>query len=158
MTGWRLGYLAAPKWIADACDKIQGQFTSGTNAITQRAAIVALSSSLEPSLEMTRRFKVRRDRVLELSAEIPGFRNMIPDGAFYLFPEADFYFGKKTTEGGEIKNATDLCMYLLTRAHVSVVPGEAFGAPQCIRISFAAADEVLEKAFARMKEALLELK
>jgi len=158
MTGWRLGYLAAPKWIADACDKIQGQFTSGTNAITQRAAIVALSSSLEPSLEMTRRFKVRRDRVLELSAEIPGFRNMLPDGAFYLFPEADFYFGKKTTEGEEIKNATDLCMYLLTRAHVSVVPGEAFGAPQCIRISFAAADEVLEKAFARMKEALLELK
>ena len=158
MTGWRLGYLAAPKWIADACDKIQGQFTSGTNAITQRAAIVALTSSLEPSLEMTRRFKVRRDRVLELSAEIPGFRNMIPDGAFYLFPEADFYFGKKTTAGEEIKNATDLCMYLLTRAHVSVVPGEAFGAPQCIRISFAAADEVLEKAFARMKEALLELK
>lgn len=158
MTGWRLGYLAAPKWIADACDKIQGQFTSGTNAITQRAAIVALSSSLEPSLEMTRRFKVRRDRVLELSAEIPGFRNMIPDGAFYLFPEADFYFGKRTTEGEEIKNATDLCMYLLTRAHVSVVPGEAFGAPQCIRISFAAADEVLEKAFGRMKEALLELK
>jgi aspartate aminotransferase len=158
MTGWRLGYLAAPKWIADACDKIQGQFTSGTNAITQRAAIVALTSSLEPSLEMTRRFKVRRDRVLELSAEIPGFRNMIPDGAFYLFPEADFYFGKKTTEGEEIKNATDLCMYLLTKANVSVVPGEAFGAPQCIRISFAAADEVLEKAFARMKEALLELK
>lgn len=158
MTGWRLGFLAAPKWIADACDKIQGQFTSGTNSITQRAAITALTGSLEPSREMTRRFQIRRDRVLELSAGIPGFRNMVPDGAFYLFPEVSSYFGKIGPEGQIIKNASDLCFFLLDHAHVSVVPGEAFGAPQCIRISFAAADKVLEKAFDRIKKALEELK
>ena len=157
MTGWRLGYLAAPKWIADACDKIQGQFTSGTNSITQRAAITALTSTMEPSQEMTRRFRIRRDRVLTLSKDLPGFRNMVPDGAFYLFPEVKAYFGKKSADGQVIANATDLCMYLLNRAHVSVVPGEAFGAPDCIRISFAAADEILEKAFVRMKDALSEL-
>lgn len=154
MTGWRLGYIGAPKWIADACDKIQGQFTSGTNSITQRAAITALNSDLEPSREMTRRFLKRRNRMLEMSREIPGFRNMIPDGAFYLFPEIRFYFGKKAPDGSVISNATDLCLYLLNQAHVSVVPGEAFGAPQCIRISFAAADDILEKAIERIRLAL----
>jgi aspartate aminotransferase len=157
MTGWRLGFIGAPKWIADACDKMQGQFTSGANSITQRAAITALTEDLGPTRELTRRFQIRRDRVLELSSRIPGFRNMIPDGAFYLFPEVDAYFGRKTPDGLKINNATDLCMYLLNRAHVSVVTGDAFGAPQCIRISFAAADEVLEKAFHRMEEALKEL-
>jgi aspartate aminotransferase len=154
MTGWRLGYLGAPKWIADACDKIQGQFTSGTNSITQRAAITALRSGLESSQEMTRRFLKRRDRVLELCESIPGFRNMVPDGAFYLFPEVSDYFGKKDADGNVISDATELCLYLLNQAHVSVVPGNAFGAPQCIRISFAAADESLEKAFERIRLAL----
>jgi aspartate aminotransferase len=154
MTGWRLGYLGAPKWIADACDKIQGQFTSGTNSITQRAAITALNSDPEPSREMTRRFLKRRNRVLELCESIPGFRNMVPDGAFYLFPEVSSCYGKTAPDGSLISNATDLCMYLLNQAHVSVVPGEAFGAPQCIRISFAAADDILEKAFERIRLAL----
>jgi len=154
MTGWRLGYLAAPKWIADACDKIQGQFTSGTNSITQRAAITALNSDPEPSREMTRRFLKRRDRVLELCKDIPGFRNMVPDGAFYLFPEVSSCFGKTAPDGSIISNATDLCLYLLNQAHVSVVPGEAFGAPQCIRISYAAADDILEKAFERIRLAV----
>jgi aspartate aminotransferase len=154
MTGWRLGYLGAPKWIADACDKIQGQFTSGTNSITQRAAITALNSDPEPSREMTRRFLKRRNRVLELCESILGFRNMVPDGAFYLFPEVSSCYGKTAPDGSLISNATDLCMYLLNQAHVSVVPGEAFGAPQCIRISFAAADDILEKAFERIRLAL----
>jgi aspartate aminotransferase len=154
MTGWRLGYIGAPKWIADACDKIQGQFTSGTNSITQRAAITALNNDPEPSREMNRRFLKRRNRVLELCESIPGFRNMIPDGAFYLFPEVSSCFGKKAPDGSLISNATDLCMYLLNQAHVSVVPGEAFGAPQCIRISYAAADDILEKAFERIRIAL----
>jgi aspartate aminotransferase len=158
MTGWRLGYLGAPKWIADACDKIQGQFTSGTNSITQRAAMTALNSDPEPSREMTRRFLKRRNRVLELSESIPGFRNMVPDGAFYLFPEVSSCFGKTAPDGSIISNATDLCLYLLNQAHVSVVPGEAFGAPQCIRISYAAADDILEKAFERIRIALEALK
>lgn len=154
MTGWRLGYLGAPNWIADACDKIQGQFTSGTNSFTQRAAITALESDLGPSREMTKRFKERRDMVLEKCKSIPGLRNMVPDGAFYLFPEVSSYFGKKSPEGEAISNATDLCMYLLNHAYVSVVPGEAFGAAQCIRISFAAADEKLAEAFDRIQKAL----
>jgi aspartate aminotransferase len=154
MTGWRLGYIGAPKWIADACDKIQGQFTSGANSITQRAAITALNSDPEPSREMTRRFLKRRNRVLDMSKAITGFKNMIPDGAFYLFPEVSSYFDKTAPDGSVISNATDLCMYLLNQAHVSVVPGEAFGAPQCIRISYAAADEILEKAFERIRLAL----
>jgi aspartate aminotransferase len=157
MTGWRLGFLGGPKWIADACDKIQGQFTSGANSITQRAAITALTSTLEPSIEMTRRFKIRRDLVLGKCESIPGFKNMIPDGAFYLFPDVSFYLGKKAPDGSVIDTSMDLCMYILNNAHVSVVPGEAFGAGQCLRISFAAADEKLVIAFDRIKEALSKL-
>lgn len=157
MTGWRLGYLGAPKWIADACDKIQGQFTSGTNSITQRAAITALNSDLKPTREMAARFLVRRDLVLEKSKAIPGFKNIIPDGAFYLFPQVDGYFGKKTPDGSIITNSTDLCMYILNEAKVSTVPGSAFGADQCIRISFAAADEKLIEAFDRMALALNQI-
>lgn len=157
MTGWRLGFMGAPKWIADACDKIQGQFTSGANSITQRAAITALTSSLEPSMEMTRRFKIRRDLVLGKCESIPGFKNMIPDGAFYLFPDVSFYLCKKAPDGSVIETSMDLCMYILNNAHVSVVPGDAFGAGQCLRISFAAADEKLIIAFDRIKEALSKL-
>lgn len=157
MTGWRLGFMGAPKWIADACDKIQGQFTSGTNSITQRAAITALTSGLEPSMEMTRRFKIRRDLVLAKCESIPGFKNMIPDGAFYLFPDVSYYLGKKSPDGTVVGTSMDLCMYILNHAHVSVVPGEAFGADQCLRISFAAADEKLVIAFDRIREALAKL-
>ncbi len=157
MTGWRLGYMGAPRWIADACDKIQGQFTSGTCSITQRAAITALTSDMEPTHEMSRRFRIRRDLVLEKSKEIPGFVNFVPDGAFYLFPEVSYYFGKKTESGQVISNSMDLCMYILNEAKVSTVPGEAFGAQQCIRISFAAADEKLVEAFDRMRKALEKL-
>ena len=158
MTGWRVGYLGAPKWIADACDKIQGQFTSGTNSSAQRAAITALTTDLAPSFEMTRRFKIRRDLVLEKCASIPGLKNMVPDGAFYVFPEVSYYLGKTSPDGQQINDSMDLSMYLLNHAHVSVVPGEAFGADQCIRISFAAADEKLVIAFDRIKEALSKLK
>jgi aspartate aminotransferase len=158
MTGWRLGYLGAPKWIADACDKIQGQFTSGTNSITQRAAITALSSDLGPSYEMTRRFKIRRDLVLDKCKSIPGMINMVPDGAFYLFPDVSYYLGKTAPDGNTIQTSMDLCMYLLNNAYVSVVPGDAFGVEQCLRISFAAADEKLDIAFDRIKEALEKLK
>jgi aspartate aminotransferase len=157
MTGWRLGYLGAPKWLADACDKIQGQFTSGTCSITQRAAITALNSDMKPTFEMTQRFKIRRDLVLERSKDIPGFVNFIPDGAFYLFPEISYYFGKKSPEGKTIETAMDLCMYILNEAQVSTVPGDAFGEDNCIRISFAAADEKLIEAFDRIKNVLSKL-
>lgn len=158
MTGWRLGYMGAPKWIADACDKIQGQFTSGTNSITQRAAITALNSDLAPTREMTARFKIRRDLVLAKCREISGFQNMVPDGAFYLFPVVSDYFGMKTPAGDVLSDDTDLCMYLLNEAKVSTVPGSAFGAANCIRISFAAADDKLAMAFDRIKSALDALK
>lgn len=157
MTGWRLGYLGAPKWIADACDKIQGQFTSGTCSIVQRAAITALTSDLKPTLDMTERFRQRRDKVLQMSKDIPGFQTMVPDGAFYLFPEISRYLGKKQPDGATVNTAMDLCMYLLNHAHVSTVPGEAFGEPECIRISFAAADDKLIEAFSRIKAALAKL-
>ena len=157
MTGWRLGYMGAPKWIADACDKIQGQITSGTCSITQKAAIVALNSDMKPTREMCGRFKIRRDLVLEKSKEIPGFINFVPDGAFYLFPEVSHYFGKRTIAGATIATAMDLCMYLLNEAHVSTVPGDAFGEDNCIRISFAAADDKLVEAFERIKAALVKL-
>jgi aspartate aminotransferase len=157
MTGWRLGYMGAPKFIADACDKIQGQITSGTCSITQKAAIVALNSDMKPTHDMCERFKIRRDLVLEKSKEIPGFVNFVPDGAFYLFPEVSYYFGKKTVGGETISTAMELCMYLLNEAHVSTVPGDAFGEENCIRISFAAADEKLVEAFDRIKSALAKL-
>jgi aspartate aminotransferase len=154
MTGWRLGYLGGPRWIADACDKIQGQFTSGTCSITQRAAIAALTGDLAPTREMTRRFQIRRDLVLEKAATIPGWKTMVPDGAFYLFPQVDSYYGKSAPDGSVIRNSTDLAMYILNQAHVSVVPGIAFGEEACIRISFAASDEKLVEAFDRIKLAL----
>ena len=134
MTGYRLGYIAAHPTIAKACEKIQGQFTSGANSVTQRAAIVALTSDLKPTLEMTKEFERRRKRVMELIAEIPGWKCSQPEGAFYVFPQVDIYFGK--SDGSQtIENADDLCMYLLNSAHVSTVTGRAFGAPNCIRLS-----------------------
>lgn len=157
MTGYRLGYIAANATVAKACEKIQGQFTSGANAVTQRAAITALTTDLRPSLEMTKEFTRRRKRILELLKEIPGTHGAEPDGAFYIFPVVKEFFGKSDGET-TISNADDLCMYLLNKANVSTVTGRAFGEPDCIRISFANSMEKIEAAMARIKEALGKLK
>ncbi len=157
MTGYRLGYIAANPVIAKGCEKIQGQFTSGANAITQRAAITALTTDLRPSMEMTKEFTRRRKRILELLKEIPGTHGAEPDGAFYIFPVMKEFFGKSDGET-VVRDADDLCMYLLNKANVSTVTGRAFGEPGCIRISFANSMEKIETAMARIKEALAKLK
>jgi len=157
MTGWRLGYVAANATIAKACEKIQGQITSGTNAVTQRAAITALTTDMKPTALMVAEFTKRRKRVMELLKEMPGVVCSEPDGAFYVFPNVHHFFGK--ADGDDIiENADDLCMYLLNKAHVSTVTGRAFGEPDCIRISFANSMENIEKGFAKIKEALGKLK
>ncbi|HEU4901643.1 MAG TPA: pyridoxal phosphate-dependent aminotransferase [Flavisolibacter sp.] len=157
MTGWRLGFLAASATIAKACEKIQGQFTSGTNAVTQRAAITALTSPLDATQKMVEEFGKRRKRVMELMAGIEGFHFAEPDGAFYAFPCIDSYFGK--SDGEEtIRNADDFAMYLLNKGHVSTVTGSAFGDEQCIRISFANSMENIEKGLSRIKEAVGKLR
>jgi aspartate aminotransferase len=157
MTGWRVGYLAAPVDVAKACDKIQGQFTSATNSIAQRAAITALLSDMTPTLDMLEAFRNRREKVMHFLGEIPNIKYMLPPGAFYVFPDVSFYFGKKTKEGELISNADELCMYLLNVAHVSTVTGAAFGAPNCIRLSFANSIENIEKGFTKLRVALAEL-
>ncbi|MBS1632295.1 MAG: pyridoxal phosphate-dependent aminotransferase [Bacteroidetes bacterium] len=157
MTGYRLGYIAAHPTVAKACEKLQGQFTSGTNSVTQRAAITALTSDLIPTIEMVKEFERRRKRIMELVGEIPGLQCVEPEGAFYIFPITNSYFGK--SDGKEtIKNADELCMYLLHNAHVSTVTGSAFGEPDCIRISFANSMEKIEAAFKRLKDAFAKLK
>lgn len=157
MTGWRLGYLAAPVAIAKGCEKLQGQFTSGTSAVTQRAAITALISPLDATHKMVEEFERRKKRVMELMKKIEGFSFAEPDGAFYAFPCVDFYFGKK--DGEEvIKNADDLSMFLLNKANVSTVTGSAFGDEQCLRISFANNMQNIEKGFERIGAALKGLK
>ncbi|NTW24151.1 MAG: pyridoxal phosphate-dependent aminotransferase [Lentimicrobium sp.] len=160
MTGWRLGYCVAALDIAKACDKIQGQFTSGASSISQRAAIAAVLTNPEESDElksMIETFRKRRDLFLGLINEIPGFKTNVPDGAFYFFPEVTWYFGKKDGEM-IIQNSTDLCNYLLDKAHVALVPGEAFGNPSCIRLSYATSDKELIEAARRIKETLSLLK
>jgi aspartate aminotransferase len=157
MTGYRLGYLAASAEIAKACEKIQGQFTSGTNAITQRAAIEALKHDLRPTEKMVKEFKKRRKKVLKLLKGIDGMKCFEPDGAFYVFPDVTAFFGKSYGEY-TIENADDLCMYLLNAAHVSTVTGRAFGNPECIRLSFANSMENIEKGFKKIKTALEQLK
>ena len=155
MTGWRVGYIAAAKWIADACDKVQGQVTSGTSSIAQKAALVAYTD-MAPTRAMAEAYHRRRDLVVELVSQIPGVKTYVPDGAFYLFPDISHYLGK--TDGkAHIRTAEDLCLWLLSEAHVSLVTGEAFGAPDCIRISFAASDENLKEAIHRVKETLAKL-
>ncbi len=157
MTGWRLGYIASNADVAKACEKIQGQFTSGTNSITQKAAVIALTTDLRPSMEMVKEFTRRRKRVLELVKEIPGITCTEPDGAFYIFPDVSSYYGK--SDGATvINNAADFSMYLLNAAHVSSVMGDAFGEPQCVRFSFANSMEKIEEGFRRIKEALAKLK
>ena len=157
MTGWRLGYIACNVDIAKACEKLQGQFTSATCSIAQKAAVAALTSDLSPSFEMTKEFVRRRARVLELIKDIPGFKCFEPDGAFYIFPDVSYYFGKSAGEN-RINNAADFSMYLLNIAHVSSVMGDAFGEPACVRFSFANNMENIEKAWSRIKEALSNLK
>ncbi|HTA83751.1 MAG TPA: pyridoxal phosphate-dependent aminotransferase [Bacteroidia bacterium] len=157
MTGWRVGYLGAPLAIAKACDKIQGQVTSATCSIGQKATEKAVS--LDPSITFSMRdtFKKRRDTVLKMMKEIPGMKANVPDGAFYVFPDVSYYFGK-SFNGTVINNATDLCFFLLDNARVALVPGAAFGDDNYIRFSYAAAEELLVKALERMKESLALLK
>ena len=157
MTGWRLGYIAAAPAVAKAADKLQGQFTSATCSISQRAAIAALNGDLKPTHEMVAAFNQRREKVLELIKEIPGILCNEPPGAFYVFPDVKSYFGKKTPTGNIIHNTDDLSMYLLNDAHVSTVSGAAFGEENCIRLSFANSIENIEKGFAKIKKALAEL-
>jgi aspartate aminotransferase len=157
MTGWRGGILAAPKWIAQACDKMQGQFTSATCSITQKAMHAAMQLPVATTYPMRDAFKRRRDLVVKGLSEIPGFKCNHPDGAFYVFPEVSFFFGKSYGDT-KINNATDLCMYLLEEAKVSMVPGAAFGDDNYLRISYATADDKLVEAIKRIKEAISKLK
>ena len=153
MTGWRIGYIGAPEFIAKACTKMQGQVTSGANSIAQRATITAVDAEPKVLNEMVLAFKNRRNLVVELAKAIPGLKINVPDGAFYLFPDVSSYFGK-TLRGKLINNADDLSMYLLSEANVATVTGDAFGNPNCIRISYATSEELLTEAFKRIKEAL----
>ncbi len=157
MTGWRLGYCAGPKAVVDACSKIQGQVTSGASAFGQKAGADALSADLTPTRKMCEAFRQRRDLLLELMKEIPGIICNKPEGAFYLFPDISSYFGK--TDGDVlITNAEDFCDYLLLNAYVAVVPGNAFGDPNCFRLSYAASEAQLREAVRRMREVLSRLK
>lgn len=153
MTGWRIGYIGAPEKIAKACEKLQGQVTSGTNSIAQRAAITALEADPSQLRYMVDAFERRRSLVMEMATEIPGFKLTKPQGAFYIFPDVSAYFGKEL-KGTKINSANDLAMFILEEAEVACVAGEAFGSPNCIRMSYASSEETLREAFARIKKAL----
>lgn len=154
MTGWRIGYMGAPKWLTDACDKIQGQMTSGPNCIAQKAAITAVEANPSVINYMTDAFKHRRDLVFELLQEIPGFKINNPAGAFYFFPDISAYFGK-TIQGVKINNSDDFALLLLEKAHVATVGGVSFGDNNCIRLSYAASEENLTEAIKRIKNILV---
>jgi aspartate aminotransferase len=156
MTGWRIGYIGAPKWIADACSKMQGQITSGANTIAQMAAKAAVSADPSVVKEMIEVFRSRRDLVHQLLQEIPGLKINLPEGAFYFFPDVSYYFGKTDGET-TIKNATDLCQFMLRKELVAVVTGDAFGDENCLRISYAASEDILREAMRRIKSALAQL-
>lgn len=156
MTGWRIGYIAAPEWIVKGCNKLQGQYTSGPCSISQRAAIAAYTQSQACVEEMRQAFKRRRDLIVKLAKDIYGLEVIEPKGAFYLFPKCNYFFGK-STDGYYIKNSTDLSMYLLEKAHVATVDGDAFGEPNCLRMSYATSDENIQEAFRRIKNALEQL-
>ncbi|PPL00314.1 aspartate aminotransferase [Parapedobacter indicus] len=158
MTGWRLGYLAANKEIAAANDKLQGQTTSGTCSIAQRAGIAALEQGLDTVLEMKDAFERRRELVYNLLKDIPGVKTNLPQGAFYFFPDISSFFGKKDPQGNVIKDSADLALYLLNEAHVATVGGDSFGNNNYIRLSYAASDESLKEALRRIKDALGKLK
>ena len=156
MTGWRIGYIAAPEWIVKGCNKLQGQYTSGPCSISQRAAIAAYTQSQACVEEMRQAFQRRRDLIVKLAKDIHGLEVIEPKGAFYLFPKCNYFFGK-STDGYYIKNSTDLSMYLLEKAHVATVGGDAFGEPNCLRMSYATSDENIQDAFRRIKNALEQL-
>ena len=156
MTGWRVGYIAAPKWIADGCNKVQGQITSANCSIAQRAALAAVTGDIEPTNKMVAEYRQRREIVYNLLKEIPGIKTNLPEGAFYFFPDVSAYFGK-SHNGTTIKNADELCLYLLEKAHVATVSGGAFGDENCVRLSYAASEKDLKEALRRMKAALAEL-
>jgi aspartate aminotransferase len=157
MTGWRVGYIAAPKWIADGCNKVQGQVTSANCSIAQRAALAAIKGDIEPTNKMVAEYKKRRQIVYELLKQIPGIKTNLPEGAFYFFPDVSAYFGKSNGKI-TIKNADDFAMFMLETAHVSMVPGGAFGDDKCVRLSYAASEKDLREAMKRMKDALATLK
>ncbi|MDB5280321.1 pyridoxal phosphate-dependent aminotransferase [Ferruginibacter paludis] len=157
MTGWRLGYIAANVEVAKACEKLQGQFTSATCSITQKAAVAALTGDLKPSMDMTTEFTRRRAKVMEIIKDVPGIKCSEPEGAFYIFPDVSSYFGKSDGEN-VITNSADFSMYLLNTAHVSSVMGDAFGEPKCVRFSFANSMTNIERAWVRIIDALAKLK
>lgn len=153
MTGWRIGYIGAPEWIAKACTKMQGQITSGANCIAQRATITALDAPVSKIQYMVDEFHKRRGLVLGLLGEIEGIKTNVPEGAFYVFPDVSYYFGR-TIDGQKVENASDFAMLLLEKANVATVTGDAFGAPNCIRISYAASQEELKEAMRRIADLL----
>jgi len=157
MTGWRIGYIGAPVWIAKAVTKLQGQFTSGACTIAQKASEAALNAGSEQCQEMTAIFKKRRDKVLAFMKDIPGFKTNTPEGAFYVFPEVSSFFGK-SYNGKVINDSEDLALYLLDKGHVATVGGGAFGSPECLRFSYATSEELMTEALIRIKNALAELK
>jgi aspartate aminotransferase len=157
MTGWRLGYIGAPVWLADACIKIQGQVTSGANSFSQKAAAFALLADMTPTYEMREAFLKRRDLVIAGLSKIPGFKVNQPQGAFYIFPDISAIFGKMDGETA-INDANDFCDYLMMKAHVATVSGVAFGADNCFRISYAASEAELNEAIKRITEAVEKLR
>ncbi len=157
MTGWRVGYIAAPKWIADGSNKVQGQITSANCSISQRGALAAIIGDLKPTQEMVAQYHKRRDIVYKLLKEIPGVKTHYPQGAFYFFPDVSYYYGKSNGER-TIKDGDDFCLYMLETGHVSLVPGGAFGEENCVRLSYAASEKDLVEAMSRMKKALENFK
>ena len=157
MTGWRVGYIAAPKWVADGCNKVQGQITSANCSISQRGALAAITGDLAPTKMMVEEYHKRRDIVYNLLKEIPGVKANYPTGALYFFPDVSYYYGKKDGDR-VIKNGDDFCFYMLEKGRVSLVPGGAFGDENCVRLSYAASEKELVEAMKRMKEALAVLK
>ena len=158
MTGWRIGYIAAPEWIVKGCNKLQGQYTSGPCSVSQKAAEFAYTSSQQCVEDMRKAFERRRDLIVKLAKDIPGLEVNVPEGAFYLFPKCSSFFGKVTPDGNKIDNSTDFAMYLLEKAHVASVGGDAFGDPECFRMSYATSDENIIEAMRRIKDALAALK
>jgi aspartate aminotransferase len=157
MTGWRVGYIAAPKWVADGSNKVQGQITSANCSISQRGALAAISGDLKPTRDMVTQYHKRRDIVFDLLKEIPGIKANYPQGAFYFFPDVSYYYGK--SDGvNTIKNGDDFCLYMLEKGHVSLVPGGAFGEENCVRLSYAASEKELIEAMTRMTNTLALLK
>ena len=159
MTGWRIGYIAAPEWIVKGCNKLQGQYTSGPCSVSQKAAEFAYTSSQDCVEDMRKAFERRRDLIVRLAKDIPGLEVNVPEGAFYLFPKCSSFYGKKSVvDGFAVNNSTDLAMYLLEKGHVATVGGDAFGDPACFRMSYATSDENIVEAMRRIKDVLGQLK